>query len=505
MRILQLSPPAPITNGPPCSDPVHVFLQFFIHKDPTRYEEIKLCLQKNVENPCITKIHLLGERVYNWDELGLQSDIYDEKIVQTVIGRRLKFQDVFTHIRKNDIKGYHVLINADICFDKQTLPNIFTTTMHEARVAFAQLRFEYNPLHLDASKLFGPRFDSQDTWMFHSNFPIPPHAETAFHFEFGRPGCDNKMIYLMNVLGYTVINDPFFIKTYHIHSSIERDYSIKDIVMPPWGLIVPAYADPLLITPSVGIDPVSFSRYTQSFTECKFEDNAILYEFIASRLRYDKPFCIPRVTGTTDYIKREHEAFEHSDLFSCYSITDLELQSINTFNEEIRKKYTYRRKIIWSAVYDIFHYIYSRPWTTALRGKRVLIISLPFYSQNITPQRIQNRKHVYGIDLFPECSIDVLTISAFSNCRNDYSKINTTMRDYDVALVSCDECSNAICSSIYEHGKSAIHVGEIIPMYFGIYNKNWLTSRPDIIRMYLNEHWFKGPHSYKENYIKLYN
>lgn len=500
MRILQVSPPAPITNGPPCLDPIHLFLQFFIHKDPKRHQEIQLCLQANVGNPAINKIHLLGERLYTLEELGIQS----EKIVQTVIDRRLKFQDVFAYIRKNDIKGYHALVNADICFD-ETLPHIFTTTMHEERLAFAQLRFEYNSLNPCLSKLFGPRFDSQDTWIFHSNFPLPKKAEPAFNFEFGKPGCDNKMIYLMNVLGYKVINDPFFIKTYHIHSSIERDYTIKDVVTPPWGLIVPAYADPKLITPSVGIDPQVFSEYTNSFNECRFDDNALLYGFIDNRLNFEKkPFCIPRITGVMSYIKMEQEAFSNSDIFSCYCPGDVELQPIVKINEEIRERYSVTRKIIWSAVFDIFHYIYSCPWTTALKGKRVLIISLPIYSQNITRQRIQNRKNVYGIDLFPNCTIDIMEISTFSNCKNDYSKINTKMKEYDVALVSCDECSNAICSSIYENGKSALHLGDVLPMYFGVYSKNWLTRRPDIIRIFLNEHWHKEAHISKDASIKLY-
>ena len=66
---------------------VHVFLQFFVHSDIMRQREIRFCLHKHVENPDIYKIHLINERIYTSVELGVTSD----KIVQTVIGRRLRF------------------------------------------------------------------------------------------------------------------------------------------------------------------------------------------------------------------------------------------------------------------------------------------------------------------------------------------------------------------------------------------------------------------------------
>ena len=78
---------------PGIQDHINIFYQFFIHSDPNRNHEIKTCLRKNIENPYITHIYLLNERVFTLRELGLTTAT--NKISQIVIGRRLKYSDVF--------------------------------------------------------------------------------------------------------------------------------------------------------------------------------------------------------------------------------------------------------------------------------------------------------------------------------------------------------------------------------------------------------------------------
>ena len=60
---------------------------------------------------------------------------------------------------------------------------------------------------------------------------------------------------------------------------------------------------------------------------------------------------------------------------------------------------------------------------------------------------------------------------------------------FDVALVSCGGYANPICSFIYENGKSAIYVGGVLQMYFGILGARWLQERPDIIKLFSNKYW----------------
>ena len=61
---------------------------------------------------------------------------------------------------------------------------------------------------------------------------------------------------------------------------------------------------------------------------------------------------------------------------------------------------------------------------------------------------------------------------------------------FDVALCSCGGYGNPVCSFIYSQlGKSAIYVGGVLQMYFGIYGARWLRERKDVLLLFMNEHW----------------
>ena len=100
--------------------------------------------------------------------LGVKSD----KIEQVVIGERLTYKDVFDYVSDNNIKGYIVLANMDIFFDK-TLSNVMNTNISKKRQVFCQLRFEYESgVELDKCPIFGPAPDAQDTWIWHTNTKV---------------------------------------------------------------------------------------------------------------------------------------------------------------------------------------------------------------------------------------------------------------------------------------------------------------------------------------------
>ena len=99
MKIIQISESASINkNQNTVDDEIHIFTQFFNHSNKERNNEIKKCLKFNVDNVNITKIHLLNEKIYSNEEMGLDST---NKIIQTNIGKRLQFNTVFEYIRKN--------------------------------------------------------------------------------------------------------------------------------------------------------------------------------------------------------------------------------------------------------------------------------------------------------------------------------------------------------------------------------------------------------------------
>lgn len=460
MFLWQVSNPVSINNSNNDKDKddtnqIHLFLQFFVHKDPVRQKEFLFCLHQHIQNPAVSKIHLLGERIYTEKELGMKNT---EKIIQTVIGRRLQFQDIFTYIRQNSIPGYHILLNSDICFDSSALDNLRKSDMSYQKKMMSLLRYEYNASDPSKSQLYGPSSDSQDTWILHSNFPVPEFAEKAFKFEFGKPGCDNKLIYLFSILGYEVVNDPLFIKTLHVHASEVRDYTIKDRVPRPYMLSFPANIDPRK-------DKIlnNYHQITRGFQDMKFDDNDVLRKYILENFENNTQFAVTHITGIFQ---------KDCGMCICSHNNESYQRLIGQWqnNPSIR--------IFSDNVLEIFHSIFTTPWTQALRGKRILWISST--DSQIVQKQWEKRNSIYAdIDLFPECKIVVLL---------NNTSLDSIQNEYDVALVSGPN-SNQICESIYKKGKSVIYVGDVLPMYLGILDKRWLTERPDVIRMYLNQNW----------------
>ena len=524
-------PNSDITNNE-----IHIFTQFFIHKNASRNEELRYCLKQNHDNPYVAHIHLLNERIYTDAEMGLSSS---HKVRQENIGKRLSFQSVFQYIREQGIKGYFVLVNADIFLDN-TIKYLLSSSIHEKKQGMALLRYEFNNSNtVETAPLFGPRFDSQDTWIYHSNFPLKMNQEKLFAFDFGRPGCDNKIVYLMRVLGYQMFNDPKLIKTYHYHRSIMRDYFGKEVIPQPWGALVPAGVNVMAIPPSIGINIAEVCRTSNGFQNLMFEDHTMLYDYVSDKLSRNEPFVIPRIennfavfarlkqqSGKTDfdgyfqstggamknnagillttiqsimkYSDLYLKAFDNCDLYSGWEIQGEVYKHIAQSQEFIRGNYP-NKKIVWAFALDIFHYIYDpKAWTKSLRGKRILIVSS--FEESIK-ERVPKRSQLFdGVDLFPECTFVYIRppqtqagepSREFDVELEDFQRRLDVLKDsYDVALVSCGGYGNLVCNYIFEkHRKSAVYVGGVLQMYFGVLGNRWLKERPDVVRLFLNEHW----------------
>jgi len=588
----------------PSDNEVHIFTQFFIstnnQKLSTRLEnrfknfitdvndnqpsvsasvqrntEIKECLHRNYLNPHITKIHLLNERVYTDTELcdGKVDGQTGSKIVQTNIGKRLTFKDVFKYIRENKISGYCVLTNADIFFDT-TIRKLLYSSISNTHQMFALLRYEFRG-ETDLSKcpIFGPRFDSQDTWIIHYSKNIESESvmsrikethEKAFDIEFGRPGCDNKFAYLANVLGYEVINDPRFIRTYHYHSNEKRNYTRNDVIGQPYTLVSPAGFNPYTIAPSLGVDVKTVIESTGGFQRIRFNDNDILYNYISGKLEKGEKFIIPRISGhennfaffgkiiqhnisnrvepvisteihnyfqnTVPVMKRNAgvrlstidsivkysnmylRAFENCDIYGGWEAWGHYMPHILHSHNFITNTFS-SKQMFWVFAMDIYHYIYNRPFTTALRGRRILIVS-PF--EKSIRSKLEFRSKLYdGVDLFPDCSFVFIKppITNGDNSSDEfdveltrfYTRLDEIRGKYDVALLSCGGYANIVANYIYEnHGASAIYVGGVLQMYFGIYGGRWLKERAEILKMFMNNNWSRpGVEEKPENFSSI--
>ena len=523
-------------------DNINIFCQFFIHSNKERQNEILKCLKLNVKNKYITKIYLLNESIYTDEEL----DISSNKIVQVDIKNRLKFKDVFDYINDQNIQGYNVIINSDIFFDK-TIKRLFKSDIHLNKKSYALLRYEYDEIDIKNSKLFGQRGDSQDTWIIHSNFSIGKKESRVFNFEFGKPGCDNKMIYLMTILGFEVLNDPEYIKSYHLHNSNIRNYSSLDRVLPPYETLIPkkSYLDMKDTQQNAHFNIIYNDKYNHK------KSNIKLHEYISKKIENNQNFIIPRIShietqyatftmmlslpqyknlimqileflekykitmknnagikftsmeSVLKYSQLYLEAFNLCDLYCGWAPFDNVYKTITISHQLLDDLYK-DKDSVYSEALDIYHYIYSRPWTTALKGKRLLMVSN--FAESIE-SKIHTRKEIYGIDLFPDC--EIITIrppqtqgseesEEFDIELNKFTKRLDEIKDqYDIALVSCGGYGTLVCSHIYKSGKSAMYIGGVLQMYWGILGNRWFENRPDIIRLFLNKHWTRARESEK--------
>lgn len=494
MQIVEVSDP-PVVLERPHEDLITLYTQFYLPADATRLTEVKCALLKNAQNKHLDRIVLLNERVYTTEELGVES----EKITQVVLGRRLEFADFFDRPEL----GYKVLVNADIFLD-DSIVVLKHTDLHVTKTIFAQLRMEYRgEPDLRKCPVFGPRPDSMDTWVIHSNHPV---NTKALHFALGRPGCDNKLCYIFYVLGFQIHNAPLFFKSYHNHSSEQRSYLPR--VDPPYALVYPHG-----FNSAPTQDAYSFVR-----------SNANLKAFIGDQLEKKKPFVVPRISGVENitalnarmnrpvsdalkavmknnagikfttkdsvrlYSNLYLKAFEESGLYACWEPWGHYIKHIEESHKEVLALYA--RPMIWAYTFDIYHYL-DNPWTHALAGKRLLIVS-PFCDL------FKKQPQAYKVDLFPQCTFVYVKppvtqgqelsrnwVLEFQDLCDAVAK-----EEFDVALCSCGGYGNPLCGFIKSKlNKSAIYVGGVLQMYFGVYGERWVKETPDILKMHMHSGW----------------
>ena len=212
--------------------------QYFQHPLARRSRELKECLLRNIKNPFIDEIHLLNEISYpEW--------LKYPKIKERVIINRLSFDAVLMHIKEqippNTIVAFS---NTDIYFDG-TIKHLYSIDLEKKFLSL--LRWDDPNLpqiqsedERQPAKIFGPRPDSQDTWILKSDDITFNPQIPDFQIQFGKPGCDNALNVAMLKQKFLIANPAYTIKTYHIHLSAIRDYNPQDIIEKPMYL----YIDP---------------------------------------------------------------------------------------------------------------------------------------------------------------------------------------------------------------------------------------------------------------------
>lgn len=526
------------------ADNIFLVQQFFVHKDEKRRKEIVETLKKNISLELFDKILLLNERKYTKEEMGLSDDEM-KKITQIIVGNRLRYGDFFRQIKNMGLSGYYVLANSDIFFDK-TIVNLFRTDLSINKSCIALLRYEYNnEKNLNNCKLYGPRSDAQDTWIIHSNFIPDKKIWKTFDFHMGFAGCDNKIAYLFYILGYNVYNIPEHIRSYHFHQTGVREYLDKAKISRPYLFVYPTLSNVTRNNIQSYLikyqSSSKFDNYYLNFLKkkCVLHDVASnwIQRYILGKLEKNTPFIIPKLgcietilstiisqkrelqpiviqsmcikagiyfsseNSIKNYVDQYMLAFELSDTFTILDPTDetskLYQGSFIMGQDYFIDKYSKSNYILLSNL-DIFYQVYNS-FTLSLRGKRILIVSSMIDSIS---KQVSRGSKIFNNDLFPECTFVYVRspyTGAFNHKNIDWQEnfqilckeVESKKDEFDVALCACGGYGNPLLTYIYKIGKSAIYMGEILQMFFGILGKLWEKDCPDAIDIFKNDLWIR--------------
>ena len=207
------------THGDP--EPLVLIQQFYKSPNKSRNKELQKCLRKNIDNELVDEILLFTE--------GNNLDIpVDKKIKQVPMKTRLSYANCIDAIQRVIGAGKLVVFaNADIYLD-DSWEALWSINMTNTFLAL--LRWEEG---VDGKEptLFGPRNDSQDTWVIHSDSVLNKEWNlSAFNIPFGKAGCDNAILVEFLRNKFKIVNPAMSLKTIHVHASDVRNYEKTDIV-----------------------------------------------------------------------------------------------------------------------------------------------------------------------------------------------------------------------------------------------------------------------------------
>ena len=298
---------APRLSDVPCEYGIHppatcLITQYFVSCGSLdRSLELRECLLQNCKSLYIDTIVLLNETDLSHEWADIPGS---EKITQVVIGKRLTYYDALAYIKKSvPTQTIAIIANADIYFD-ETLLDLWKLKGEDRMLAL--LRWDVTS---DGITLFGPRPDSQDTWILWSDsVKCRQWDEGIFGFPFGQPGCDNVFAGHMLRQRFLLANPALSIKTLHLHQSGIRTYSKTNVV--PSDLYVALEPTHLLDSAQVqvphgsphcichGLVPfeIRSASLSDEITYCTMLDTGGRYKWIpAEQNRYFEP-AIPVYT-----------------------------------------------------------------------------------------------------------------------------------------------------------------------------------------------------------------
>ncbi len=192
--------------------------------------------------------------------------------------------------------------------------------------------------------------------------------------------------------------------------------------------------------------------------------------------------------GIQKFGELSREACENADII-CVWNKWLEDYYVSTI-KGIKKKYVGTANML--EAYD-----FENPWTEALEGKKVLVVS-PF-AELIESQYEKHREQLFkNRKILPLFQLETLqSVWAFGVAKDarfkdwveayEYLYREIMKKDFDIALLGCGPFGIWLAPRIKQAGKSAIQIGGALQILFGIKGKRW--ENQEAFQQMFNEYW----------------
>lgn len=181
-------------------------------------------------------------------------------------------------------------------------------------------------------------------------------------------------------------------------------------------------------------------------------------------------------------------AYQQADLLAMWHL-NMEDFVIDTYHSDVDLTFLFRLEP-WLAN--------CRPWSAALKGKKVLIIH-PF-EETIISQYQKREKLFPGTEILPAFALKTLkavqTLCGEKDERFatwfealEYMVQEALQIDFDVAIIGCGAYGMPLAARLKLAGKQAIHLGGATQLLFGIKGRRWEENYPSKIATYFNDAW----------------
>jgi len=202
---------------------ISLIIQYYKDNSRERQKEIDMCIVNNACNRYISTVHVLLEKNGDFDDVKFNSPKI--KIHSDVVGKRLSFDAAIRFANKKLPGHICILANCDVYFDYSLSRLSHTPPLHNQMLALSRYDVKDNGV-LMFNTFLAPY--SQDAWIFTS--PVAMEGMSV-DFKMGYLGCDNRISYEFNKVGYKVTNPCLpctGIIVRHVHKSEKRNYTETD-------------------------------------------------------------------------------------------------------------------------------------------------------------------------------------------------------------------------------------------------------------------------------------